>query len=87
MMEINKHTAKLAQAAGSLSALALLPAGAQAGIIHHSTTVGPVTTSVNTTFWDVDTGSANNNGMDSNNAIKLSHPGPPREPRAGDGAA
>jgi hypothetical protein len=60
------HTAKLAQAAGSLSALALLPAGAQAGIVYHPEGFGPITVTSPNTFWDVDTGSANNNGAEFN---------------------
>lgn len=39
--------------ASSLSTLALLPAGAQAGIVFHNTAIGPNTATTNNT-WDVD---------------------------------
>ena len=44
---------KVALAASSLSTLALLPAGAEAGIVFHNTAIGPNTGSTSTT-WDVD---------------------------------
>ena len=44
---------KVALAASSLSTLALLPAGAQAGIVFHNTAIGPNTPTSNNT-WDVD---------------------------------
>lgn len=55
---MQKHTTmtygdKIARAAGSLTALALLPAGAQAGIVFHNTAIGPVTGTFGG-FWDVD---------------------------------
>ncbi len=44
---------KLALATSSLSALSLLPFSIQANIIYYDTSIGPITTSSNTT-WDVD---------------------------------
>ena len=44
---------KVALAASSLSTLALLPAGAEAGIVFHNTAIGPNTGSTSNT-WDVD---------------------------------
>jgi len=44
---------KVALAASSLSTLALLPAGAQAGIVFHNTAIGPNTPTTSNT-WDVD---------------------------------
>ena len=44
---------KVALAASSLSTLALLPAGAEAGIVFHNTAIGPNTPTTNNT-WDVD---------------------------------
>jgi hypothetical protein len=59
------YTAKLAQAAGSLSALALLPAGAQAGIVYHNTVIGPLALPAGGFIpWDVDSGNPNNNGAE-----------------------
>ena len=44
---------KVALVASSLSTLALLPAGAEAGIVFHNTAIGPNTPTTNNT-WDVD---------------------------------
>ncbi len=52
-----RHTLKLAQAAGSLSVLALLPASAQAGIVFDDTnpiSVSGATPSGNGVNWDID---------------------------------
>lgn len=50
---------RLAQAAGSLSALALLPAGAQAGIIYNNASLSIRATSRVDVGWDVDNNGTN----------------------------
>ncbi len=66
MSQSNKHAVdslsygdKIALAAGSL---ALLPMGAEAGIVYHPEGVGPINVHSPYTPWDVDSGNPNNAG-------------------------